>query len=113
MEQVDVLIETIRLEIQGRPFGEWGNTALEASALGKIVITNSLNTDLYEQEYGDLALWIANDADQLEKQLRKALTMSDDDLLNERVKMRQWAETNHSIGATGLRLWEKIYKDVL
>lgn len=112
MAEVDVLIETIQLEIMGKPFGEFGNTAFEGSALGKIVITNSLNTDYYQKEYGDLALWIANDGEQLENQLRRVLSMSDEDLLRERVKIRGWVEANHSIPATGQRLWEKIYKDV-
>lgn len=112
MAQVDVLIETIQLEILGKPFGEFGNTAMEGSALGKIVITNSLNVDLYHKEYGDLNLWIANNAEQLETQLRKALALTDDELLQEKTKMRGWVETNHSIESTGQRLWEKIYRDV-
>lgn len=112
MSRCDVLIETIQLEIGGKPFGEWGNTALEGSALGKIVVTNSLNEDLYHREYGDLALWIANDADRLEYQLRRAIAMNSDELLKAKQSFRAWAETNHSIPATGQRLWEKIYKHV-
>lgn len=112
MKKCDVIIETIQMEIGGKPFGEWGNTALEASALGKICITNSLNTELYKREYGDLGLWIANDADQLEAQIKKALDLDNAELCLEKQKIRRWAETYHSIPATGKRLWYRVFKEV-
>jgi len=112
MKRCDVLIETIQMEIGGKPFGEWGNTAIEGAALGKIVITNSLNTDLYRREYGDLGLWIANDGEQLEKQLRRVLALSDAELCLEKQRSRQWVETHHSIPATGQRLWDRVFKEI-
>lgn len=112
MRKCDVLIETIQMEIKGKPFGEWGNTAIEGAALGKIVITNSLNVDMYQREYGDLGLWMANDGEQLEKQLRRVLSLSDAELCLEKQRMRQWVERNHSITSTGQRLWNKVFKDV-
>ncbi len=112
MSKVDVYIETIQMEILGKPFGEWGNTAIEGAALGKIVITNSLSTDLYGTEYGHQGLWIANDAEQLETHLRNILSMNPASLFVEKVKMREWVEKHHSIPATGQRLWQKVFKDV-
>lgn len=111
--QCDVIIETIKPELNGSPFGEWGNTALEAAAMGKIVITNSLNVDLYHREYGDLALRIANDAGALEDHLEQVIALEDDDLLREKTQMRGWVERNHSMEATAERLWQKVYKDAL
>lgn len=111
--QCDIIIETIKPELNGSPFGEWGNTALEAAAMGKIVITNSLNVDLYHREYGDLALRIANDQHTLSDHLESLITMSDDDLLREKIQIRGWVERNHSMEATSHRLWQKVYREAL
>jgi glycosyltransferase involved in cell wall biosynthesis len=111
--QCDVIIETIKPELNGSPFGEWGNTALEAAAMGKIVITNSLNVDLYHREYGDLALRVANDAEALEDHLRCLVSMQGDDILREKIQMRGWVERHHSMEATSHRLWNLVYKEAL
>jgi hypothetical protein len=47
-----------------------------ANALGKIVVTNSLAKDIYKKEYGDCALHIANDPNELYAELSKILRMS-------------------------------------
>lgn len=112
-KQCDIIIETIKPELNGSPFGEWGNTAIEAAAMGKIVITNSLNVDLYHKEYGDLALRIANDGEALEEHLRSLVSMGDDDILREKMGFRGWVERHHSIDATAERLWNKVYREAL
>lgn len=113
MRECDVIIETIKTEYNGRPFGEFGNTAMEAAALGKIVITNSLNVDLYHKEYGpELAPLITNDAETLECNLRDVLSVNDNDLRVERKRTRKWVRDNHSIDATAKRLWEKVFSEV-
>jgi glycosyltransferase involved in cell wall biosynthesis len=117
MRRCDVIIETMNLEIDGKPFGEWGNTALEAAALGKIVVTNTLSQELYRKEYGDLGLWIANNKLDLESQLRTIIGLDDAHpfssmLVQDKMNMRAWVEKYHSIPATGKRLWEKVFKDV-
>lgn len=111
--QCDIIIETIKPELNGSPFGEWGNTAIEAAAMGKIVITNSLNVDLYHREYGDLALRIANDGEALEEHLDTLIAASDDDLIREKIQVRGWVERNHSMEATSHRLWQKVYQEAL
>lgn len=113
MRECDVIIETIKPEYNGRPFGEFGNTAMEAAALGKIVITNSLNVDLYHREYGlDLAPWITNDAEALERNLRVVCEYGADDVADEKMNMREWVVDNHSIDATARRLWDKVFVEV-
>jgi|GEM_PF-1890000 len=108
----DILIETVSKTAQDDlPYGEWGNQALEAAAMGKIVITNTLTADLYRKEYGPgCALHVANDATELEAQLIKILNMGGDEMMEHRYKSREWVEKYHSIEKTGERLWEKIYK---
>ena len=110
MGSCDVIIETMNACDPEIRSGEWGNMALEAASLGKIVITNTLAKDVYEKEYGELPLLIANDPGQLKQRLEELLAMSSQELLDLSHKMRQWAESSHSIQATGKRLWNKIYK---
>jgi glycosyltransferase involved in cell wall biosynthesis len=113
MAKCDVIMETCRPEQHGRKFGEWGNTALEAAALGKIVITNSLSIDAYIQEYGKPELLIANNKRELESKLLNVFDWPAEFLAQKKRKTRKWVEDNHSIEATGKRLWKKVYKSLL
>lgn len=109
ISQCDIIIETLNPKFDGRAFGEWGNQAIEAAALGKIVITNSLTADLYKKEYGDCKLFIANNQDQLKWYLKRIIAMNKDEILKKKIETRQWVVKNHSMVATAKRLWEKIY----
>tara|TARA_Y100000593_G_C4321206_1_gene343897 strand:- start:2025 stop:3107 length:1083 start_codon:yes stop_codon:yes gene_type:complete len=105
----DVLIETLNLSFEGKVFGEWGNTAIESAALGKVVLTNSLTPDLYSEEYGDCALNLVNSEDELEKNLRRLILLDSKSLKQEKIKSREWVVNTHSMKATAIRLWERIY----
>lgn len=107
IRKCDVIVETVCPVLRGRKFGEWGNQCLEASALGKIVITNTLSKELYKREYGDFAPHIANDEVELEARIREILEMGD--LTEEKKKHREWAVQNHSMEVTAERLWDKVY----
>jgi hypothetical protein len=109
----DVIIESMQPDIDGRRFGEWGNQAIEASALGKVVITNMLSEDTYREHYGECALRIANEPAQLESQLRSLFSMSADQLLMEKIQSRDWVVKNHSMNATAQRLWDKVYRHIV
>jgi len=109
VSRCDILIETLNLQNVGKTFGEWGNQAIEAASLGKIVVTNSLAADLYKKEYGDCALNIANTEQELEKHLRNILDMNAKSLLKNKKETRKWVIRNHSMKATAIRLWEKVY----
>lgn len=113
LKSCDILIETCKPKLGEAVFGEWGNTAIEASALGTIVVTNSLSSDVYRQEYGDNALHI-NDgtAEGLTKTLKKLLHCSSEQILDKKKIARRWVIKNHSIEATALRLWEKVFKEL-
>ena len=128
MRKCDVVIETIKTKIysEGRPgtysgrpngyksciFGDWGNTAPEASALGKVVITNCLHENMYKSEYGcDLPLHIANDEESLEHNLIELISMNSQKLLKEKKRHREWAVKNHGIKPTAERLWNKVYSE--
>ena len=107
----DVIIETLQLELHGREFGCWGNTAIEAAALGKIVITNSLTPDVYKREFGvKEELNLANNEQELEQTLRNLFSLSPEEILNKKKKTRAWIDKYHSIDAGAEQLWEKVYK---
>jgi len=109
--QCDIIIESLLLELHGRKFGEWGNTAIEASSLGKIVITNSLTAEVYKEEFGvDSELNIANSKKDLEDTLRKIFALSSEELQEKKQRTREWIKKNHNIAAAADQLWEKVYK---
>jgi len=114
MRKCDVIIETIQPELRGKPFGEWGNTALEAAALGKLVITNSIRQDIYKKEYNNIPpLFIANDKEMLEQRIKEICDMPDAEIKERKMLHRDWAERYHSIPATSGRLWETVYKNLI
>ncbi len=104
----DVIIETMAKTQYGRPYGEWGNTALEAAASGCIVVTNFLSEERYLQEFGDHALVVANDAEMLEAKLRMLLDLDSGEIMRMKQASRAWAE-KHNIHNTAIRLWDKVY----
>ena len=109
ISKCDIYIETCNLFLGNNTFGEFGNTCLEASALGCIVITNSLSSELYEKEYGERPLYVANNQIEIEARLEEILNLSRDEILEKKKKFRQWVEDKHSLEATGTRLMNKIY----
>ena len=112
MADCDIIIETCAPEQNGKKYGEWGNTALEAAALGKVVITNTLSEDVYRKEYGELPLLIANDKDAIKEHIGYLLRLPD--VLNQHKHVtRGWVETHHSMQATAKRLWERVYSKLL
>jgi hypothetical protein len=116
MKNCDIIIETHQpnLKLDGREskvFGEWGNTAIEAASLGKSVITNSLTSKIYSKEYGDMGLHIANDEETLTNNLYELIGLGRKKLLEDGEKTRNWVVENHSMEATAVRLWDKIYSN--
>ena len=111
MENCDIYIEMCAVEQNGKPYGSWGITALEAAAMGKIVVTNSLYTDLYSRVYGECALQISNTKDELYNKLEQLLLLSDADLLNLKIQTRKWVENTHSYHATGTKM-KKIFTNL-
>jgi len=111
MSKCDVIIETLKPILRGKEFGEWGNTAIEAAALGKIVITNTHSRELYKKEYGE---WfepiIANTPEELRNKLLEIFELTDKEILEKQKATRAWVETKHGMKPTAERLYNKIYK---
>lgn len=101
----DIYVELLAAHQGGRPYGSFGMTALEAAALGKVVITQSNNDEgIYDQTYGFCGLNFAKDRNKL-KQLVQALSNYKGDYLLGQMKVtRDWVVNNHSFKATGERV---------
>lgn len=108
MSECDIIIEGCSPKQGSKAYGEWGNQALEASALGCAVITHNHHNALYEKEYSaKFAPVIANDRYQI---IRALCDLRDVERLRQKkYECRQWVEQNHSIPATAHRLWDKVY----
>jgi len=103
MSECDIYIENLNI-------GSWGVTALEAAALGCVVITNFYERLRYLREYGQCEMLIANDEQDLERVLTWLInTRSREAIRAVGQECRKWAEKNHGYRATGERLKE-IYE---
>lgn len=104
----DVYIELFKPELNGKPYGCFGVTALEAAAMGRIVVTNNLHNKVYTDAYGMLPFTIAN--------TEKVFTNTINGLLNLDLQMirdtqkQTWEimRENHSYKATGERILKVI-----
>jgi len=105
----DILIDACESSQGDKKYGEWGTVAIEAAALGKIVVTNSSAEEIYAKEYGHCALHIANAPEDLFAKLERIINWDDAEILKDKRKMRAWVKEKHSMKATGKRLWERIY----
>ncbi len=77
--------------------------------IGDLGRSHFLSHKRYEQEYGPHEIRVANTIPEVEQQLRRLLSLSDDELLSARQNTRAWAERFHSFEAVGTRLKEKVY----
>lgn len=114
VSECDIYIEACAPTLKGktkivRKYGEWGVAAIEAAALGKVVISHFLSHKRYEKEYGQCGIKVANSLDEMEVQLRKLLSLSDSELLQIRKDTRAWVEKYHSYKAVGERLKKVVY----
>ena len=87
---------------------EWGMTALEAAALGKIVVTTFNGLDDYKRQYGECELVVANNKEELRERIKEIMNWTEEEILEKKKATRQWAERYHSFQAVGQRL-----KDIL
>jgi len=109
LSRCDIYVEACKLHQNGRRYGEWGNTVVEAAALGKVVVTNSLSIKRYEREYGKCPLLIANCEDELRGTLGELITADRAWLRDKAKETRKWVVKYHSMEATARRLKEKVY----
>jgi len=83
---------------------EWGLTALEAAALGKIVITTFRGLEEYRRQYGECELIVANTESELRQRVNEIMVWNEEQILEKKIATRKWAEKYHSFKAVGQRL---------
>lgn len=104
MNNCDVYIELFAPEQGGNPYGSFGTTAIEAAALGKIVISNMLWRKLYEEKYASLPLFTPQTKDGLKQFIRDFINMDKELLKDLKYNTFEWALRNHSYKASGERM---------
>ena len=105
MEKCDIYIELFKPELNGREYGCFGVTAIEAGMMGKVVITQDLHREIYESTYGEHPFLLAEHISDLPKLVDYAI----ENIAELRIKTREIIYKNHTFEATGKRL-AKILK---
>ena len=86
-------------------------TALEAAALGKVVIGQFDNRETYEKEYGPSPIITANTEEELVEVLNDLSTWSPDKIRQQQLMTREWVERHHSFESIGERLKGILVKE--
>jgi hypothetical protein len=106
MSECNVYIEMNSLYQDGKQYGSWGITALEATAMGKIVITNHSSVAVYEKEYGvkPSLLLIEKAFDGLGGIVDYLNSLDSSELGKLAIESYEWVCKYHSYKATGEKL---------
>ena len=103
LKTCDIYIEMFKMQLGQNIYGSFGITALEAAAMGKIVVTNNLHKELYQDVYGDCALQIVNTEQEFKNKINQLINLSTHELRELQNKTKQWA-LKHSYLETGKRI---------
>lgn len=105
LNECDIYVEMLNESQNGKPYGSFGITALEAAALGKIVVTQNVNDNgLYNLTYGVNMLNTVKNEEGLIKTLDGLLNYKGDYIKGQQVLTKDWFELHHSWEATGNKL---------
>lgn len=113
MRSCDVYIEMLtEKDGNGMPYGNFGITALEAAALGKVVVTQLKHPEVYNNAYGFCGLNIANTAEKLRRMVQSLDNYSGEYLKGQQQITRDWVVKNHSYKATGEYYLRKVLSEI-
>lgn len=105
MNQCDIYIELLASEQGGKPYGSFGISALEAAALGKIVVTQAITDNgLYNDTYGINMMNMVINEQGLRKTLSGLLNYKGDYITGQQNLTRDMVKQHHSYLATGNKL---------
>ncbi len=105
MQDVDIYIELFKPTLNGRQYGCFGVTALEAAMMGKLVITQDLEDKTYRQTYGESLFVNAKNKWLFNAALEDAYSFFSESMSRQ---IRDEAVSRHSYEATGKRLIELL-----
>lgn len=101
MNGCDVYVELYKPYLYGQNYGSFGITALEAAAMGKVVVTQCLNLEVYERHYGDIPFFCVENYSHLVSTIRHLNSLKPFQIRRLQRKTREWFVRNHSYEATG------------
>lgn len=102
MADCDIYIEMFTdVDGNGMPYGNFGITALEAAAMGKLVVTNCKGIIHYMKAYGRPFFYIADDEEQFRYVLQTMVNAGCDRLLELQQQKRTIVHKFHGYQATG------------
>jgi hypothetical protein len=104
----DIYIELFQPVLNGQKYGSFGISALEAAAMGKIVVTQNLSRKVYEDNYGECPFILCETEAQLRDELTRLAAMTPAEIRALQNKTREWVVTNHSYKATGMRILNHV-----
>ena len=104
MQECDVYIELFANTQDGKPYGSFGITALEAAAMGKVVITQHNSDSVYQNEYGITTPFETSPEEFYFKNSIQTLVRAPSIITTLQKRTREWVVDNHSYAATGARL---------
>jgi len=110
MSECDIYLDACQPKIGKAKYGEFGIAALEAAAMGKIIVTHFMSSERYKKEFGEHPIQVINSESDIENVLRRLLNTPINELQNLQFETRKWVETMHSYKAMGTRL-KKILLD--
>ena len=109
MQECDIYVELFAPEQNGFNYGHFGVTAMEAAALGKIVVTCHCSEDVYKNEYGvNTPFYVITGEKGLYKILESLIKKTPEEIKTIQNETREWLVKYHSIEATGLRMKKHI-----
>ena len=106
----DIYVELFKPKLNGNNYGCFGVTALEACSMGKIVITQNLYENIYEDNYGYCPMTIANNEEQFINNIEGLLRMSRTQFRTLQKDTHEIMKENHSYKSTGLKIAKQIYE---
>ena len=101
MSECDIIVELFKPELNGRQYGCFGVTALEASMMGKLVLTQDLEEKTYRGTYGPHTFGLFKTRHQFDSILSVALSFFNESKSEE---IHKTTVERHSYEATGQRL---------
>lgn len=108
MMDCDIYIELFMPYQKDEVYGSFGVTAIEAAAMGKVVITNNMGRDIYQKTYGDCALQICNTESELEEKILELNDMPIEELIKLQLNTMDWVRNNHDLIPTGKRILKEL-----
>lgn len=108
MYECDIYIELFNPLLYGKPYGCYGVTAFEAAAMGKIVVTQNIHKEVYQDQYGETAFFLANTEKEFVETIEHLISLPKAQIAALGQKAKNWVSAKHSYRATGERIMKII-----